>query len=143
MRPRSDASQRIVNWHDQHYANGVAKNQRTSQRFKRAARILKRLRDDMKSQGSSTAKTAAENATSFLLESLAYNVSDGDYEHTEIYDVMRAVVASSWRATKEDASEKLVEVSELKWLFANSQAWTKSGTDSFLLAAWQHVAFKN
>jgi len=38
---------RIINYPDQHYANGVSKNTETGRRFKAVARILKRLRYEM------------------------------------------------------------------------------------------------
>src|SRR5690606_7574505 len=44
-RPRDDPSRRIINWHDDHYTNGVARNTATKRRFKRTTRILKRLRE--------------------------------------------------------------------------------------------------
>ena len=37
----------IINYPDQHYANGVSKNTGTGRRFKAVARILKRLRYEM------------------------------------------------------------------------------------------------
>jgi hypothetical protein len=39
--------QRITNFPDQHYRNGCAKNDQTGRRYKRVARILKRLRNHM------------------------------------------------------------------------------------------------
>jgi len=43
----SDSGQRIVNWPEQNYANGVAKNAATRTRFKGVVRIIKRLRYQM------------------------------------------------------------------------------------------------
>lgn len=142
MRPRNSPSTRVINWHDQHFENGVSKNKRTSLRFKRAARVLKRIRDDMKIEGTPSGKAAAAKAASFLIESLAYNVPDESYTASSAYDLTSAVIANAWNATKPDVNEKLVEVSGLKWLFWPDQAWTLADAHAFLLEAWKHVEFK-
>jgi hypothetical protein len=142
MRPRDDSSKRIINWHDHHHRNGVEKNKRTSKRFKRAARILKRLRDDMKVNGSDAAKAAANLAPSFLLESIAYNVHDDAFTEADYYKLMKALIAKAWHFTKEDEVKKtLVEVNEMKWLFHSSQAWTRDAAHGFLQQAWNHVGY--
>jgi hypothetical protein len=144
MRARNKPAQSIINWHDQHHTNGIAKNVRTSKRFKRITRILKRLRDDMKEGGKAAAKASAAGTASFLLESMAYNIPDSVYAEAENYKLMKAVVAAAWRATKTDEDKKtLVEVSGLKWLFDPGQAWTRAGAHEFFQHAWNHVGFSS
>jgi hypothetical protein len=46
-----------VNWPEQHYQNGVKKNDTTHRRFKRLVRILKRLSIEMSDAGISAAKS--------------------------------------------------------------------------------------
>jgi hypothetical protein len=133
---------RIINWHTEHYDNGVAKNDRTCRRYKRVARILKRLRDDMQSSGDSATRSAS-NVPSFLLECLAYNAPDTCYQRDHLYDDVRAVIARMWSETKPETEDHvLVEVSGLKWLFGASQPWSKSDAHAFLLSAWRHVGFQ-
>lgn len=139
MRDRDDT--RIINWHAQHYDNGVSKNRRTSRRYKCVVRILKRLRDDMQEQGETPVK-AASKVPSFLLECLAYNAGDGCYGGDHLYDDVKAVIGRAWTDTKPGVDADLVEVSGLKWLFSASQPWTQAEAHEFLLRAWNHVGFK-
>lgn len=146
LRSRS-LSKSVVNWHQQHYDNGVAKNSATNRRYKRIVRILKKLRQDMSENGSWEAKQAVKEVNSFLLECLVYNVpntkfnlSDGSY-----YDDVKAVIAASFHQTKNDAADasNRVEVSELKYLFAKTQPWTQAQAHSFIKQSWYHVGFTN
>ena len=140
----NEPTRRIINWHDQHYKNGVTKNDATNRRYKRVARILKRLRDDMSGSGGPTARRVAGSVPSFLLECLAYNApnecfnqADGSY-----YDDVRAVIQSAWNRTKDDSqAARLEEVNELKLLFGAHQAWEREEAHTFMLEAWRHVGF--
>ena len=139
---RGSENRKIINWHEQHYNNGVAKNDRTGRRYKRVVRILKRLRDDMQEAGSTEARTAAD-VPSFFLECIAYNASDDCYQKNHLYDDVQAVVAQLWNLTKPKTEDLvLVEVSGLKWLFASTQPWSKATAHEFLIRAWQHVGFR-
>jgi hypothetical protein len=60
------------NFPDQHYNNGVAKRTRTRLRFKKIVRMLKRLRDELVDTGG----LQANEAPSFLIECLVYDVED-------------------------------------------------------------------
>jgi hypothetical protein len=145
MRPRSDRRKRIINWHQQHYDNGVRRNDETGRRFKRVARILKRLRNEMSECGDAQQRAAAHAAPSFLLECLAYSAPDESFTGDDTYySDVKAVIASMWNKTKPDEQEqysKLVEVSGMKWLFRPSQPWTPEQAHEFLLRAWQYVGF--
>jgi hypothetical protein len=139
---RGTNNARIINWHKEHYSNGVIKNDRTCRRYKRVARILKRLRDDMQSS-SDTATRSAANVPSFLLECLAYNASDDCYQRDHLYDDVRAVIAEMWNKTTAETEDLvLVEVSGMKRLFGSPQPWSKGDAHAFLLSAWQHVGFQ-
>ena len=125
--------QRIINWHQQHYDHGVAKNNATRRRFKRAVRILKRLRNDMN-----------YGAPSFLIESLVYNAPNTCFDRVEgsYYEDIKAVIARLWNDTKLDGScSGFKEVNTIKPLFGSDQTWTRQQAHDFLLAAWRHVGF--
>lgn len=135
----SDSNQRIVNWPEQHYANGVEKNKRTSNRFKFAVRILKRLRYYMEDQN----VAAAKGIPSYLIECLVWNVSDEAFGHNRYYDDMREVLAQTFNGTlTDDACREWGEVNELKYLFRDSQPWTRQQAHAFLSAAWDFVGFR-
>jgi hypothetical protein len=145
MEPVNQPNRTIVNWHQEHYDNGVAKNKETNRRFKRVARILKRLRDDIATCGTPEAKAAAAPMASFLLECVSFAAPKGSFNKVEgsYYEDVKAVVSAVWNATKEDAAAaQLVEVNGRKALFGPHQGWTRAQTHEFLVHAWQHVGFK-
>ncbi len=66
----------FVNWHRDHYTQGVKRNTETRRRFKRIARILKNVKFDMLDSGTTSAKAAAGRIPSFLVECLGFNARD-------------------------------------------------------------------
>jgi len=145
-RSADDSSKRVINWHQEHYDNGVARNTATKKRYKRVARILKRLGDDMATNGNATAKAAAAPMASFLLECLAFNAPNKCFncEESGYYSDVQEVIAHCWRETKDDAKAgTLLEVNKRKYLFGAHQKWTRAQAHEFLLRAWQYVGFKS
>lgn len=141
---RADSSKRVINWHQQHYEQGVARNDATKRRFKRITRILKRMRDEMREQGSVEGKAAAKAANSFLIECLVFNAPDTCFNLVEgsYYEDVKATISKLWNATKTDNDcSAFVEVSRLKKLFAEGQPWTRAQAHEFLLRAWHHAGF--
>ena len=65
----------IINYPEQHIENGVKKNSNTSFRFKKMIRIAKNIRVCMENGGIASAK----KMSSFLIESLLWNVPDYYY----------------------------------------------------------------
>jgi len=129
---------RIVNWPEQNYQNGVAKNTASGRRFKDMARILKRLCYRMKDGNIA----AANCAPSFLLECLAYNVPYA----TLCLDTYRAAVSESLRFLYHGTQNPLLcggwtEVNEQKRLFEAGQPWTPTQVNEFVVAGWQYLEF--
>ena len=144
-RPLNAPERRIINWHQDHYDNGVAKNKATNRRFKRVARILKQLREDMTTNGPPEAKAAATPIPSFLLECVSFNAQDTCFNKVEgsYYEDVKAVITALWNATKDDAvAAPLLEVNRRKALFGTHQGWTRAQAHEFLYRAWNHVGFK-
>jgi hypothetical protein len=145
LRPTDVPTRRIINWHDDHYDRGVARNTATRRRFKRVARILKQLREAMEARGNAEQRAAAAPAASFLLECLAYNAPDGCYNLQEgtYFDDVRAVIADGYQKTASDErANAMLEVNGRKLLFGSHQGWTRAQAHEFLLRAWQYVGFK-
>lgn len=146
LRPHNDPNRRVINWHEQHYDAGVAKNKATGRRYKRVVRILKRLSADMVNNGTAQARSSANAVPSFLLECLAHNAPDDKFNLVEgsYYEDVNAVVGWLWHRTKPDDADgdKFTEVSGLKWLFGRHQPWTKAQAHDFVVQAWNHVGFK-
>jgi hypothetical protein len=137
---RADDGQEVINWPEQHYLNGVGKNQATGMRFKGVTRILKELRFEMLD----ARIAAARPLPSYLVECLVFNAPNSDFGHSFVYDDLREVIASVFNATKTDEPcHEWGEVNELKYLFRSGQPWTREQANSFLLAAWRFVGFQS
>lgn len=129
---------RIVNWHEQHYQNGVAKNAATNRSFKGLVRIIKTLRYRMLADGIASAKAAP----SFMLESLIYNLPDEGVSFNQWIDEFRSALATIYHATLNiESCDKWVEVNELKWLF-HGQPWTHADANAFVLDCWNYVGYE-
>lgn len=86
-----DKSAIIINYPVQHIKNGVLKNDATDKKFKKMVRIAKNIRVLMEDMGIDSAK----RISSFLIESLLWNVPDKCYkEYTLFLRFMFAEVLS-------------------------------------------------
>lgn len=139
MIPDDGRPPRVRNWPEQHYTNGVNKNDRTGRRYKRMVRILKSLSNEMSSEGI----TSAKNAPSFLVECLVWNAPNENFSHTSYRPMVRSVLAWLFNKTmSSDDCNDWGEVSELKYLFRSSQPWTRESAHRFLSDAWDYIGFE-
>jgi hypothetical protein len=138
LRPDNSQPPRVINWPEQHYANGNAKNDRTGRSYRALVRILKSLRNEMDDAHVS----AAEPVIGFLSECLVWNVPDAEFAHDSYYDDLKGALTFLYNRTKiDEGCKEYGEVSELKYLFNPAQKWTRQQANDFVLAAWQHVGF--
>jgi predicted nucleotidyltransferase len=129
----------IVNWPDQHYENGVEKNNNTQRRYKSLVRIVKKLMYEMQAEGIQS----AINSPGFLIECLVWNVPNNLMGKASIYDDVRDCLIHLYQNTKDDEScREWGEVSELKYLFRRSQPWDRPTTHQFVIDAWNYVGFE-
>jgi hypothetical protein len=129
---------RIVNWPLQTYDNGLAKHDRTGQRFRKMVRIVKRLRNKLQDEGIKE----AQDIGSFLIESSVWNVPDGLFDHDEYFDDVRAVLANCFNRTLPSGDfADLKEVNNIKALYSSSQPWTREQAHAFFSKAWDYVGF--
>lgn len=139
MIPDDRKPARIRNWPEQHYENGVAKNSRTSRRYKRMVRILKTLSNEMSAQDS----RSADKAPSFLIECLVWNAPDEMFSASSYRAMVRSVLTRLFNNTiNDDECNEWGEVSELKYLFRRSQPWARSNAHAFLSDAWDYIGFE-
>jgi len=132
----SDSEKMIINWPEQHYANGVEKNKRTGGRFKLIVRAVKRLKYFLIDKG----EAAAKLVPSYLIECLLYNVLDETFAGDSYKQNVQSALLTCYTATKtEEACSKWLEVNERKYLFHPSQPWTREQAFNFVLAAWYYV----
>jgi hypothetical protein len=135
----TDGGQRIVNWPDQNYENGVEKNKLTGTRFKDVARIFKRVRYAMKDAGI----VAADPIPSFLLECLAYNVPNDKLMLPTYTATIRESILHVFTSTQnEQGCATWKEVNGQKNLFGTGQEWTFQRVNAFMAAMWLHLEFK-
>lgn len=134
-----DNGGRVINWPEQHYENGNAKNDRTRRSYRSLVRIIKSLRNVMDDDK----VVSAGPITSFLSECLTFNVPDSEFAHNSYSDDLRAALVFLYNATEnDDGCKDWGEVSELKYLFSPGQKWTRQQAHAFILSAWQYVGFK-
>jgi hypothetical protein len=121
----------IQNWPDQHYAEGVAKNDRTGQRFKQMARAFKCLENELRD-----ARIIAP-VPSFLSECLVFNVNDAYFGHDAFLDDMALVLRVVAEATSSPGPCSMwCEVSRMKMLFGPDQRWNYAQANALAVAAW-------
>ena len=134
-----DSGERIINWPEQTYNNGVDRNTATGRKYKRVIRILKRLRDKMQDQDVAIAK----NTPSFLIECLVWNADIDAFSNDTYTAIVRHLLADLWNRTqKDDDGSEWGEVNELKYLFRPAQPWTRQDANQFLQAAWDYIGYE-
>ena len=91
----------IVNYPQLHYLGGVAKNKRTTGRFKRTVRLFKNLRAELVDRGS----ISEDLATSYFIECLIYNCGDPCFRASLsetlgriVMDLFQAYFSGRWTA---------------------------------------------
>jgi len=131
-----DHGRRIINWPEQHYENGVAKNSATNRYYKRLVRIIKKLCNEMADNG----VLAAKPIPGFLVECLVWNVPNDHFRYQTYAADVRACLAFLFNNTMNDEPcHEWGEVSELKYLFRASQAWTRQQAHAFISSAWNYL----
>jgi hypothetical protein len=135
----TDKGDRIINWPNHVYDNGIIKQNNTSQRYKKMVRILKKLRNKMQDENI----LDSQDVASFLIESMAWNVPDNHFGKDAYYDDLRSVIASCFNATlNNEACKDYCEVNDIKYLFHSSQPWTREKAHNFFDAAWEYIGFE-
>ncbi len=138
LRPDNGRPSKVINWPEQHYSNGVAKNNATRKRFKSVVRILKCLCNEMAESKTS----GAIDMPGFLIECLAWNVPNDHFGNTTLTSDVRSALAFLFNNTRSDTDcSEWREVSELKYLFRGTQKWTRAQAHAFVSAAWDYVGF--
>ena len=136
---RPDNGGKVVNWPEQHYKNGVEKNNLTSHRFKGLVRIIKSLCNEMSDNGIAAAKPIP----GFLIECLVWNVPNDHFNrYTYTADVMACLTFLFNNTRTDEECSEWGEVSELKYLFRSSQKWTRTQAHNFISSAWDYIGFE-
>lgn len=116
---RPDSGGRIINWPEQHYANGKQKNDDTGRAYRGVVRIIKKLRNIMDEDGIAEAKPLK----GFNAECLVWNAPNSCFIHTTWYEDVSAVLNHlSYYLSSMALCEEWGEVSELKYLLKGDDA---------------------
>jgi hypothetical protein len=125
------------NFPEQHHDNGIAKRSRTSHRFKRNVRMLKRLNYELETLGD-----IPRRIPSFFVECLVYLVEDEYFlvETDDRYDrLLRILYRLQNRLADAAWCNEATEINEIKYLFRNSAVWTSTEALNFAIAAIQRL----
>jgi len=130
---------RVINWPEQHYQNGVDKNEQTGRRYKSLVRVLKSLSLEMVEKG-----TKSGNLPGFLIECLVWNVPNDCFQHETYKEDLQSALAHLYdRTQKDETCKEWGEVSELLYLFHSSQKWNRDQTNKFIFDAWNYAELGN
>lgn len=135
-----DSGGELHNFPRQHYDEGVKKNMKTTKRYKRVVRILKRLENEMVSNNVISA------LPSFLIESLVWNAPDGHFNNATSWTqrvrwTLGAIFEYADKPEPATGVERWVEANNVKYLFHSSQGWTSGQAREFALTAWNYLEF--
>jgi len=101
----------INSFPQQHYDNGVKKNESTRRAYKSVVRILKNVRNHFADQG----LMKIEDMPSFFIESLVWNVPDSYFQGSTWRDDAVSVTAKIWNDMRDAAkANDYAEVNDLK-----------------------------
>ena len=119
-----------------HYENGVRKNDRTTKRYKRVVRSVKKLRNLMDDRGMSE----AEPIPGFLIECLVWNAPDSYFAGSTWVARVQAVLTYLTANTASSTTcNEWCEVNDIKYLFRPSQKWTRAQAHAFVRRARDFV----
>ncbi len=126
----------ITNFPIQQFNNGVSKNNATNRRFKKTVRIVKNLRHEMEETGFASSRVMV----SFLIESLIWNVPNNLFYTASLSEMIQGVITYLWNCTQTVATcNSWKEVNGIKYLFHDSQSWTCSQVNQFIIDAWNYI----
>ena len=128
----------VVNYPDQQLENGKAKNNRTGYVYKKGARLLKRIENEMAADGT------FRELPSYFMECLAYNCPDSIFARSTWEERLRGMLAHIWEQLQGDEpdTDRWVEVNDCFYLFHSNQKWTREDGREFAKAAWNYFGFK-
>ncbi|GAB3228129.1 hypothetical protein GCM10027447_19930 [Glycomyces halotolerans] len=131
----------VKNYPAQQLENGIAKNNRTGKRYKKAVRIMKRVENAMVAAG------VHREVPSFFVECLVYNCPDSILKRDTWTEVIRGVIVHIWDELQgsepTDNSARWVEASECKYLFHDKQKWNRADGREFAKAAWNYLEYSS
>lgn len=127
----------LENYPKQQLDNGVAKNRVTGKSYKRAVRILKRTENALANAG------LHKQLPSYFMECLTYNCPNEILLRSTWTETIKGALAHIYTELEdsEPSSSRWLEVNEAKFLFHQSQPWSRGDGRSFVQSAWTYLGF--
>ena len=127
----------IINYPKIHLENGRAKNQDTSHRYKKLVRIMKHIKNNMEDEG----LTDGNHITSFLVESLIWNVPNNIITGYESWvETVKHTLNYLLRVFYHNDHQCWKEVSDLLYLFRNRK-WSDIEVRYWLHNTYKYLGF--
>lgn len=134
----SSTGKGISNYPKIHKKNGIDKNEKTNHEYKKLVRIMKHIKNNMVDDG----KADGKKITSFLIESLIWNVPN---EIITSYDSWNETVKNALlyihKSISENTHSKWTEVSGMLYLFDESRAWSDRDVKTWLETTWNYLGY--
>lgn len=129
----------LVNYPQQQLDNGIAKNKRTNLSYKKGARLLKRIENEMAKEGE------FRELPSYFMECLAYNCPDEVFIYKTWTECLKAMLCHIFKELQGDEPtlNRWVEVNECFYLFHPKQEWNRKDGREFAQAAWNYLDLSN
>ncbi|MFA5086479.1 MAG: nucleotidyltransferase [Candidatus Paceibacterota bacterium] len=132
----SDKGELIYGFPEQHYENGVKKNENTAKNYKSAVRIIKRIRNEFVEKG----LMKLSDMPSFFIESLVWNVENSYIAGKTWRELVESVSAKIWNDMRNpEIANSYAEVSDLQWLFRGQTKRTPKQAEDFMLQVYNYV----
>lgn len=125
----------IINFPEQHIIEGVVKNSNTLRRYKKVVRIFKQLKIKAVSNG----YLLDDDTSSFLIESMVYNIPNQSFKGTESFKEITKRIIEYWFNNSASMESNFKEANNIKKLFSSKER--KTGKDRYIsvLKAWLEV----
>ena len=133
----------LENWSEVplHYENGVAKNKATLRSYKGVVRILKKVRNEMAEDPNYSAQ--AKPIPGFLIECMSWNAPMECFRGNTWDEKVQAVLQFLWSTNRDSStSNDWTEVNAIKYLFHDSQPWTRDAAFAFIGTAWKYIGVR-
>jgi hypothetical protein len=132
----SSTKDEVINYPKEHIENGKTKNIDTQRRYKRTARIFKRIRHQMIQDGIPVKKCIS----SFLIESLLFNVDNYQFTYDEPWNNKIKYIV---KYLQDNNKLNYTEVSEKLDLFDDSRKWDIDSVDNFLKQMYKFLGYNS
>jgi hypothetical protein len=132
----SSTKDEVINYPKEHIENGKTKNTDTQRRYKRTARIFKRIRHQMIQDGIPVKKCIS----SFLIESLLFNVDNYQFTYDEPWNNKIKYIV---KYLQDNNKLNYTEVSEKLDLFDDSRKWDIDRVDNFLKQMYKFLGYNS